>query len=216
MFGISKVSSKAKMAVLAMLAFAGTVNARGCTDRDVAAGLAGVAVGAMLNESSHVHRPPPSNDRSCRIETHESCGYVSDYWGTPRYRCVYRKFDTCRGGYYKASVGSNSAAELELADVAETYKLSEDGASKLISALGAAQTAQDDASAQQAFASIGVNLDEAKALGSSGSPTPEMIDRMAKALNQDPKQTAMMVASIAETARSQEAARQQSADSNRN
>lgn len=214
MFKISKVSSKAKMAVLAIVAVAGAFQV-GCTDREVGAGVAGAVIGAILVDSDR-NPPPPRYDRTCRIERRESCGTVSDYWGRPVYRCVYRNFDTCRGGYRKSSVGSNSASDLALADVAETYKLSEDGASKLIAALGAAQSAQDDAGAQAAFASIGVNLEEAKALGQAGSPSPEMVERMALALNQDPKQTAMMVGSIAETARAQEAARQAARDLNRN
>ncbi|CAN5400333.1 hypothetical protein BH10BDE1_BH10BDE1_19960 [soil metagenome] len=200
------ISNKVKMAVIAVVTCAGALQV-GCTDREVGAGVAGAVIGAILVDSAGRQPPPPRYERECRIERREHCGTVSDYWGNRVYRCVYRDFDSCRGGWRKSTVGSNSASELALADVADTYALSEDGASKLIAALSAAQIAQDDASAAAAFGTIGVNLEEAKALGQSGSPSPEMVDRIAKSLNQDPKQTAMMVASIAETARAQEAAR---------
>lgn len=133
-----------------------------------------------------------------------------DYWGTPRRSCSYEQYDSCSGRRYrKMSLNSNSASDLSIGEVSETYKLSAEGASKLIAVLGQAQAAQDDASAADALAQLGVTANEIRSLGANGNPSNDMIDRMAKALDQDPQLTKMMINSILETARAQQAARNQ-------
>lgn len=198
-----------KKAMLSVVVVAGAFQV-GCTDRELGAGIAGAMIGAVLVDSAHRSPPPPSRpSRHCRVESREYCRETRDYYGRPFTSCTYRQWDTCGGYWRKANLSSNSSNELDMNDVAETYKLSADGSSKLIAALSMAQAAQDDASAREAFAQIGVSLEEMRALGQNGNPSDDMIDRMAKALNQDPSMTKMMVNSILETARAQQAARTQ-------
>jgi hypothetical protein len=77
----------------------------------------------------------------------------------------------------------------------------------LIVALDQAMKAQDDQTAAAAWASIGVDLQEARTIGTAGSLSPATIDRMAQVLDQDVKATELMVNGILSTAREQQAAR---------
>jgi hypothetical protein len=106
-------------------------------------------------------------------------------------------------------MGGNSAESLEIAELSQMYKLQPESASKLIVALNHAQNAQDDASAAAAWAQIGVDLQEAKSLGTSGSLSAEAIDRIARALDQDVSATTVMVNGILATARQLQAAKTQ-------
>lgn len=200
--------SKWKKAMLSVVVLAGAFQV-GCTDREVGAGVAGAVIGAILVDSANRSAPPPRPSRHCRVESREYCRETRDYYGRPYASCTYRQWDTCGGYWRKSNLSGNSSAELDMNDVAETYKLSADGSSKLIAALSMAQTAQDDAAAREAFAQIGLTVEEMRGLGQTGAPSNDMIDRMAKALNQDPQLTKMMVNSILETARAQQSARTQ-------
>ena len=198
--------SKGKLAFLSVIALAGALQV-GRTDRELAAGAAGAVIGAIVVDSAN-HRPAPVVTRRCEIRETNRCGYYPTYGGGTVYRCVRQTVDSC-GGRYR-NIGDNNTTEaLSIADLAETYKLQPDSASKLIVALDQAQKAQDDQSAAAAWSSIGVDLQEARAIGTSGTLSASTIDRMAQALDQDVKATEMMVNSILGTAREQQAARQQ-------
>ena len=200
--------SKWKKAMLSLAVLAGAYQV-GCTDRELGAGIAGAMIGAVLVDSAHRAPPPPPRSSRCHVESRRYCRVTQDYYGRPYESCTYRQWDTCGGYWRKANLTANSSNELDMNDVAETYQLSADGSSKLIAALSMAQAAQNDDVAREAFAQIGVSLDEMRALGQNGNPSDDMIDRMAKALNQAPSMTKMMVNSILETARAQQAARTQ-------
>lgn len=208
MFSTSKVSfSKSKMAVLSILALVGGLQT-GCTDRELAAGAAGAVIGAIIVDSAHHRPPPPRPTRVCRIYDSRRCGNYDTYGGGTVYRCVTEKVDTCSGRY--RNMGDNGTTEaLSIGGISETYGLQPASASKLIVALDQAMKAQDDQSAAAAWASIGVDLQEARTIGTAGSLSPETIDKMAQALDQDVTATAAMANKILSTAREQQAARQQ-------
>ena len=198
--------SKWKLAALSVVTCLGALQV-GCTDREVITGVTAGFLGAALMDSAHRNSaPPPSH---CRTVEREYCSVTSDYWGRPYRSCSYQTFDSCSGRRYRKVSMTNTTADLSVADLSETYQLSVDGASKLIGALSAAEVAQDDASAREAIAQLGITVEEIRALGNAGAPSADMVDRMAKALNQDPKLTQMMLNSVLETARAQQAARSQ-------
>lgn len=205
---------KFKMATLAIIACVGTLQT-GCTDREVGAAVAGAIFGAIAVDLAHQPPPPPPRrqTRTCYTEKLKSCNWVTDYYGHRYEQCVYTDYDSCTGRrhnrYNKLSLGNTTASGFDIGAVASTYKLSEDGATKLVNALQLAQEATTDEAAKAAFATISIDLEEAKSLGKSGDPSIAMIDRLAQALNQDRADTAKMVTSIIETARAQEAARSQ-------
>lgn len=202
-----------RLALFTVLAALTTLQV-GCTDREVAAGAAGAVIGAILVDSAHRSPPPPPprTVHRCEIRQKERCGYYPVYGGGSVYRCVYQTIDTCGGRYRK--MGENSAEALEIAELAEMYKLQPESASKLIIALDQAQKAQDDASAAAAWAQIGVDLQEARALGTSGSLSSEAIDRIARALDQDVAATSVMVNGIVATARQLQAEKNQNQNMN--
>ncbi len=116
--------------------------------------------------------------------------------------------NTCAGRY--RNMGDNSTTEaLSIGGISQTYNLQPESASKLIVALDQAMKAKDDEAAAAAWASIGVDLQEARTIGSAGSLSPATIDKMAQALDQDVTATAAMANKILSTAREQQAARQQ-------
>ncbi len=200
--------SKWKIAALSVVTCMGTLQI-GCTDREIVTGVAAGFLGAAIMDSAHRNAaPPPSR---CQIVEREYCPPPTyDYYGRMyRSRCVYERFDSCSGHRYRKMSLNNTVADLSAIDLSETYKLSIEGASKLIAVLQAAESAQDDASARDAMAQLGLTVEEVRALGSSGVPSADMVDRVAKALNQEPKHTQMMLNSILETARAQQAARNQ-------
>ncbi|MDZ4084656.1 MAG: hypothetical protein U1E10_17070 [Bdellovibrionales bacterium] len=206
MFSTSKFSfSKSKMAVLSILALVGGLQV-GCTDRELAAGAAGAVIGAIIVDSAHHRPPPPPPTRTCRIYDSKRCGHYRTYGGGTVYRCETETVNTC-GGRYR-NMGDNKSTEaLSIGDISLTYNLQPESASKLIVALDQAMKAQDDQSAAAAWASIGVDLQEARTIGTAGSLSPATIDRMAQVLDQDVKATEMMVNGILSTAREQQAAR---------
>lgn len=207
MFSTSKVSfSKSKMAILSIFALLGGLQV-GCTDRELAAGAAGAVIGAIIVDSAH-HRPPPPPTRTCRIYDSKVCGNYRTYGGAIVYRCETKTVDTC-GGRYRNLGDNNSTEALNVADISQTYGLQPESASKLIVALDQATKAQDDQAAAAAWASIGVDLQEARTIGTAGSLSPATIDRMAQALDQDVKDTEAMANRILSIAREQQAARQQ-------
>ncbi len=212
MFSFSKVSnsqnwiSKSKLAILSIMALVGGLQV-GCTDRELAAGAAGAVIGAIIVDSAHHRPPPPPPTRSCRIYDSKVCGHYRTYGGGTVYRCETKTVDTC-GGRYR-NMGDNSSTEaLSISDISQTYGLQPQSASKLIVALDQAMKAQDDQSAAAAWASIGIDLQEARSIGTAGSLSPATIDRMAQALDQDVKETEIMANKILSTAREQQAARQ--------
>ncbi len=197
--------SKGKLAFMSVVALVGALQT-GCTDRELAAGAAGAVIGAIIVDSGN-HNPPPPTHR-CVIRESNRCGYYPTYGGGTVYRCVRERVDSC-GGRYR-NMGDNKTTDaLQIGDIAETYKLQPESASKLIVALDQALKAQDDQSASAAWAQIGVDLQEARSIGTAGTLSSATIDRMAQALDQDVKVTEMMVNSILATAREQQAARQQ-------
>lgn len=202
-----------KVALFTVLAALTTLQV-GCTDREVAAGAAGAVIGAIIVDSAHRSPPPPPprTVHRCEIRQKERCGYYPTYSGGTVYRCVYQTVDTCGGRYRR--MGENSAESLEIADLADMYKLQPESASKLIIALDQAQKAQDDSSAAAAWAQIGVDLQEARALGTSGSLSPAAIDRIARALDQDVAATNVMVNGIVATARQLQAEKNQNQNTN--
>jgi hypothetical protein len=197
-----------RIALLSIFAAIATMQT-GCSDREVAAGAAGAVIGAIIVDSAHRSPPPPPPRpvHRCEIRQREHCGYYPIYGGGSVYKCVYQTVDTCGGRYRK--MGGNSAESLEIAELSQMYKLQPESASKLIVALNHAQNAQDDASAAAAWAQIGVDLQEAKSLGTSGSLSAEAIDRIARALDQDVSATTVMVNGILATARQLQAAKTQ-------
>lgn len=198
--------SKSKLAVLSILAIVGGLQV-GCTDRELAAGAAGAVIGAIIVDSSYHRPPPPPPSRTCRIYDSKFCDHYRTYGGGTVYRCETRTIDTCRGRY--RNMGDNSSTEgLDISDISKTYGLQPESASKLIVALDQAMKAQDDQSASAAWASIGIDLQEARSIGKAGSLSPATIDRMAQALDQDVNATESMANKILSTAREQQAARQ--------
>lgn len=202
-----------RLALFSVLAALTTVQV-GCTDREVAAGAAGAVIGAIIVDSAHRSPPPPPSRRvhRCEIRQQEHCGYYPRYGGGSVYKCTYQTIDTCGGRYRK--MGDNSAEALDIAEIAQMYQLQPDSASKLIVALDQAQKAQDDASAAAAWAQIGVDLQEARAIGNSGSLSAESIDRIARTLDQDVNATSTMVNGILATARQLQAEKNQNQNLN--
>lgn len=203
-----------KLALFGVLAALTTLQV-GCTDREVAAGAAGAVIGAILVDSAHRSPPPPPPRRSvhrCEIRQVERCGYYQTYGGGTVHRCSYQTVDTCGGRYRK--MGDNSTEALDITEIAQMYQLQPESASKLIIALDQAQKAQDDASAAAAWAQIGVDLQEARSIGTSGSLSQESIDRIARTLDQDVNATNTMVNGILATARQLQAEKNQNQNMN--
>ncbi len=184
----------------------------GCTDREVAAGAAGAVIGAIIVDSAHRSPPPTRSVHRCEVRQREHCGYYPVYGGGTVRRCSYQTIDTCGGRYRK--MGDNSAEALDITDIAQMYQLQPESASKLIIALDQAQKAQDDASAAAAWAQIGVDLQEARSLGNSGSLSSASIDRIARTLDQDVNATNTMVNGILATARQLQAEKNQNQNMN--
>jgi hypothetical protein len=198
-----------KVAVLLAFAFAGTVQAGGCTDREIITGVVSATAAAIIVDSNNRSYEPAPRSHSCERVREKRCWNVTDYYGRViGQECERTEYRQC-GRRYNMSLTSNSASDLNVDDVAATYKLSIASAEKLVGALATAQTAQDDETAKAALESICLNVQEFKGLNKSGSVSNATIDCLAKALNQDVKQTAMMVGSITETARAQNEARNQ-------
>ncbi len=198
-----------KVALLLAFAFAGSVQAGGCSDREIAAGVAGGVIGAIIVDA---HRPtysPPPRQHCVEVEK-TRCWPVRDYYGrVVGQECRTTEHERCGRRYNMSLVGGS---QLNVGEVAETYKLTNASAEKFVGALTTAQSAQDDASAVAALQSICLNVQELKAMGKSGSLSSTTVDCMAQSLNQDPTQTAMMVNSITETARAQDAAHTQNSN----
>lgn len=201
-----------KLALFTVLAALTTLQVA-CTDREVAAGAAGAVIGAILVDSAHRSPPPPPRSvHRCEIRQREHCGYYPVYGGGTVRRCSYQTVDTCAGRYRK--MGDNSAEALDITEIAQMYQLQPESASKLIVALDQAQKAQDDATAAAAWAQIGVDLKEARNIGTSGSLSPESIDRIARTLDQDVTATSTMVNGILATARQLQAEKNQNQNLN--
>lgn len=194
-----------KLGALLAIACAGTLQLSACTDREVAAGVAGGVIGAIIVDSSRPSYAPPR--QTCVERESRRCWPVTDYWGrVVGEQCRTEERVRCGRRY---NMGMASQNELNTGDVAETYKLTLPAAEKLVGALTAAKSAQDDDSAKAALESICLKVDELKSIGTSGALSNATVDCLAKTLNQDPAQTAMMVNSITEVARAQQAARTQ-------
>ncbi len=197
-----------KVALLLAFAFAGTVQGGGCTNREIASGVAGGVIGAIIVDA---HRPtysPPPRQRCVEVER-TRCWPVRDYYGRTIGQECRTDYDSCARRYNMSLAGES---KLNVGEVAETYKLTNASAEKFVGALTTAQTTQDEATAVTALQSICLNVEELKTMGKSGSLSTATVDCLAQALNQDPTQTAMMVNSITETARAQDAARTQNSN----
>lgn len=200
--------SKIKFAVLSLLIGASAFQV-GCTDREIAAGVAGAFIGAIIVDSTNTPPPPPRRPRSYRTEgrvchVHQEWHCRNDQYGRP-YNCAYYETDSCSGARY----GRMSSITLDPAVVASKYSLSVEKSNLLIASLTAAQTATSDNEARAAIARIGLDISSLRSMATQAEPkvTQEMIDGMAKALDQDPSITAMMLNDVIETFREQEAAR---------
>jgi hypothetical protein len=208
-----KILSHWKLAALLSIVFAGTVQAGGCTGREIASGVGAALVVDALHRSSP---PPPVYVRDCRPVRRTFCQPVSTYGRRHVESCTTGMWDPCYGGWRRASVGTTTSEQLNVADLMSNYRLQESGAQKLIDALVTAEKATDAETAQIALKTICLDVDEVKSIKQSGGLSASTIDCMAKSLDQDPELTVAMVTKIAETARAQEAARQQYEEMNRN
>lgn len=191
-----------KVAVLLAFAFAGTVQAGGCSDREILAGGVGALVGAAIANS--VNSPPPRCHESMRSVRYPVYDYYGNFAG---YGYDNRTVTVC-DRRYKMSVSSNSAAEIDVVGLAVANKISPEAANQFVDALKAAQSG-DESSTKQALASICLNVEDFKSVSNGGSISAEKNDCIAKSLNQDPRVVSAMVESIVETGRAQQAARNQ-------
>lgn len=179
----------------------------GCTDREVASGAAGAVIGAILVDSASRAPAPRPVARHCSVRQVERCGYYRTYGGGSVYRCSYQTIDSCSGRY---RLMGDISSPLDVTDVSQLYELQPASASKFILALNQAEKASDDASAAAAWAQIGVDLQEAKSFGTSGSFSANQIDKIAQALDQDTGLTQRMVEKLAPIARELAAGKSQS------
>lgn len=204
--------SKIKLAMLSLIVGVCSIQTA-CTDREVASGVAGAFLGAIVvdaaNNSQSAPPPRPRYRRErrsyeqCHVQTQQYC----DAWG----RCsqpVVTQQECYRNMSLNAETGKNSSQILiDNEAVAKRYQLSSGSAAKLVAALIMAQAAPDDSSATAAFAEIGVDLAALRAMGAKAEISQEMVNSMAKALDQEPQRTAEMLHSVVETVRAQEAAK---------
>lgn len=128
--------------------------------------------------------------------------------------CTDREVAAGAAGAVIGAILVDSAEALDITEIAQMYQLQPESASKLIVALDQAQKAQDDATAAAAWAQIGVDLQEARNIGTSGSLSPESIDRIARTLDQDVTATSTMVNGILATARQLQAEKNQNQNLN--
>lgn len=179
----------------------------GCTDREVASGIGGFALGAIIVDAAR-SSPPPRRTRTCEIYREKKTVGYRDYNGNWVETTAYRNESTCPPGYRKMELGTEqTGTPVDAVAVAETYKMSPEAAQTLVQALTQAQTATDDASAAAALASIGIERADAEKLAQFQSPDDVGVDRIARALNQSPESTKMMLTSIMAEAAAQKAAR---------
>ena len=190
-----------KLAVLLVLAFAGTIQARGCTDGEIIASGVGLVVGASLANSSN-------HGQTCHQELgRRECWTVYDYYGNPAGRqCDRRSYTVCER--YKMDMNSGTASAIDSDAFATANKISHEAADQFINVLKTAQ-AGDEAAAKAALSSICLNVEDFKSVSNGGSVSAEKNDCIAKSLNQDPRVVSAMVESIVETGRAQQAARNQ-------
>ncbi len=204
-----KTFSQWKLAALLTIVFAGSVQAGGCTGREVGSFVAGTIAADILIRASQQPPPPRRAQRDCRPVSREYCREVSNYRRGRVQSCTWETYYPCDGGWRKASVGSDASASsaLNIVDLMDNYDLQEAGAQKIIDALSTAETAKDAETAQIALRTICLDVDELKAMTKTGSLSESSIDCMARSLDQDPTATATMISNIATTAREREAAR---------
>jgi hypothetical protein len=189
-----------KTAVLLALTCAGTVNAGGCTDRDVAI-IAGTAL-----VTSVLTNPPPA---SCEFEERKCWPVKNRYGYVVGEECRMRTRSCNR---YRKMEFSSTSQQIDVGDVAEVYKLKMSSAQILVDGINAAKSARDDASGVAALASICLNVQELKSISKSSSVSKATIDCLSEKLDQDPAQTAMMVGTIIDNLRAEEAARSQNSN----
>ena len=193
-----------KVAVLLVLAFAGTLQARGCTDGEIIAGGLGLWTGAAIANS--VNNAPRCRERLGRPEVvpvYDRRGRVIDY------ETIRRPYTECYR--YKMGISSNSASEINVDNFAAANQLSRQAAGQIVDVLKTAETG-DENKAKEALASICLNVEDFRSVANGGSFSAEKNDCIAKALNQDPQIVAKMVTSLIETGRAQQAARTQNHD----
>ncbi|MDX9730335.1 MAG: hypothetical protein RBT63_01060 [Bdellovibrionales bacterium] len=203
--------SKKKLLALSAVAVISSLQVA-CTDRELAAGAAGAIITAVVLDISSRPSPPPRPSRTCRIQEVEREIVTRGYDGRPRVTRVYERVDTCHQGRYRnlELAKMNGGLDISIADLAATYQLGMDSASRFITALTVAKSSTDEAVVTAALADIGITTNDLRSLVNTGGDAPaEMIDRIAQSLNQDPELTAAMVGKILTTVREQQAARHQ-------
>lgn len=202
--------SKVKLATIALVLGASCVQF-GCTDREIGAGVAGAVLAAVVMDASNPQYPPPPprRPRSYRDRGQRIC-HVHQEWQCARDgRCSYYEVDSCGGAIYRPMSTREQSFTLDPADLSLAYNLKPESAVLFTTSLVAAVNAQDDATARAAFAQIGLNLTSMKSMDANFQITPEMVDGMSRALQQDPKDSAMMLERITQAVRNQEASRNQ-------
>ncbi len=182
----------------------------GCTDREVASGIGGAALGALLVGVHTAQPSPPPRRRTHTCDTsveRRTYGY-RDYNGNWVETTEVSRDTTCSRGYRMMEFGGTPAASVDPVAVGSTYKMSADSAQLMLSALAQAQTAADDQSAAAALGQLGIERADAEKLAQFQLPDAQGIDRIAHALNQSPEATSSMLTAIMAEAAAQQAARQ--------
>jgi hypothetical protein len=194
----AKTISKFVLAIAAISSLAQT----SCTDREVAAGMAGAAVGAIIVGSAHSHHAPAPR---CGTTRREICSSHRDYWGVYHRTCRWEVYDSCHGGYRRYLLsGVAKAADLNANEIASRYSMSFESAELLVSAL-----AKSESGDPAGLSALGLERNDVERLAKFELPESNGIDRMARALNQAPEATKAMLEQLVAIAQAQDAARRE-------
>ena len=192
-------------ALLSMtLASSMTLGLTACDERDVAvgAGLIGIGAGIIAidkaTDNNHRdrdhYRRPPKRDRQCRPSYERKCTSYRDRWGNNKRDCRTVERRNCTG-FYSMSMYAKSDAVSEVSPLveqwAEAYKLSYEGAEKVLSALERSHDGDP-----KALKELGLNSFDLMAMGKLEMISDEGLTAMSENLDQYVDDTQSMVEAI--------------------
>lgn len=196
------LGSKSLGQLALVLAAVASLAQTSCTDREIAAGMAGAAVGAIIVGSAHSQPAPAPR---CGTTRREVCSSHRDYWGVYHRTCRWEVYDSCRGGYRRYLLsGVAKAADLNANEIASKYSMSFESAELLVSAL-----AKSEAGDPAGISTLGLERSDVERLAKFQLPESTGIDRMARVLNQAPEATKAMLEQLVAIAQAQDAARRE-------
>ncbi len=186
-----KWGSTLKVGMAGLLAMATLVSLPGCTDEEVSASLAVIAIGAAVGA---VVADPPHGECQGRYET--QCNDYEDYWGNYHQDCR-TVYNSC--AYYGENLQTeylalNDDGEVSISNIlasqateklssprvnalATKYQLSTAASEKLLSGLDALSAGN-----KEALASLGLTTDSIKALARLKVPSEENLSPVAQSL----------------------------------